>query len=328
MSTLLIIVLCAIIFTFFTSLSEAALYSIPASTARALAKRNIKGAKALDKIKSDMSRVISAILILNIIGNTVGAAFAGAEAGEIWPELGVLIFSVIFTLIMLVMGEIIPKTLGVTYSKNIALIVAPIWLRIAKAMGPLVHLASSLSRFFGPKSSGQAVSQEEILSLVNLGATEGAIDKFEEQVIQNVIQIDDTLVKDILTPRTQMFALSERMTASEAKEHIFKHQYSRIPIYLPSDPDHLTGYVTHREITQALLNGEENLQLRELAHPIKTLPELSSVRHVMTRMLKDNEHICALVDEYGSLAGLVTLEDILEDLVGAEIEDESDRLTV
>jgi len=113
-STLLIIVLCAIIFTFFTSLSEAALYSTPASTARALAKRNIKGAKALDKIKSDMSRVISAILILNIIGNTVGAAFAGDEAGEIWPELGVLIFSVVFTLIMLVMGEIISKTFGGT----------------------------------------------------------------------------------------------------------------------------------------------------------------------------------------------------------------------
>jgi CBS domain containing-hemolysin-like protein len=324
-ATLVIIVICAVIFTFFTSLSEAALYAVPVSTARTLAKKNKRGGLALDKIKRDMSRVISAILILNIIGNTVGAAFAGAQAGEIWPEVGVVAFSAVFTVLILMVGEIVPKTLGVTYALPISLFVAPIWLVIARVMGPVVYAASAVSKLFGPKNSSAQVSHEEILSLVNLGASEGTIDQFEEQVIQNVIQIDETLVKDILTPRTAVFSLSERVTIEQARSEIISNQFSRIPLYIPSDPDNLTGYVTHREILESLLAGEGKKQLRDIAHPIKTMPELATIRNVMTEMLKDHEHICALVDEFGSLAGIVTLEDIMEDLVGAEIEDESDK---
>ncbi len=324
MTTLIIIVICSILFSFFSSVSEAAFYAVPVSMARSLAKQKVKGSLALEKIKNDMSRVISAILILNIIGNTVGAAFAGAQAGEIWPEVGVVVFSIAFTLVILLIGEIIPKTLGVAYSKQIALLVAPSWILIAKIMGPLVRAAAAVSSHFGPKHSENRVSQEEILSLVNLGATEGTIDEFEEKVIQNVISIDETMVREILTPRTTLFALSERLTLSEARQEVSRHKFSRVPIYIPSDPDHLTGYVTHREILNGILEGEGDKQLRDIAHPIKTMPELASVRVVLTDMFKDHEHICALVDEFGGLAGIVTLEDILEDLVGAEIEDESD----
>lgn len=324
MTTLIIIVICSIVFSFFSSISEGALYAVPVSTTKTLVKQNVKGAKALDRVKNDMSRVISAILILNIIGNTVGAAFAGARAAEIWSEFGVVIFSICLTVVILLIGEIIPKTLGVAYAKQIALLVAPIWLRIAQVMGPVVKATAAVSSYFGPKHSENKVSQEEILSLVNLGATEGTIDEFEEQVIKNVISIDETLVREILTPRTNLFALSERLTLSEASNEIAKNEYSRVPVYLPTDPDHLTGYVTHREILQGILDNQGDKQLRDIAHTIKTMPELATVRHVLTAMFKDHEHICALVDEFGGLAGIVTLEDILEDLVGAEIEDESD----
>lgn len=324
-STLIIVVCASLLFSFFTSLSEAALYAVPLATTRSLARQGVPGGKALDRLKSDMPRVISAILILNIIGTTAGAAIAGSQAGELWPETGVVVFSIFFTLIILVGGELIPKTLGVTHARRVALIIAPTWIFLVRVMGPFVKLATFVSRLFGPSGSDARVSQEEILSLVNLGATEGTIDEFEGNVIQNVIEIDDTLVRDILTPRTTVFMLPESATIGEVKDQIFKWQYSRIPIYLPSDPDHLTGYVMHRDIVKELLNGETKTVLRKLARPIKVLPELSSVRQVLSSMFKENEHICSLVDEHGSLAGIVTLEDILEELVGTEIEDESDQ---
>ncbi len=326
-STLIIVVCASLFLTFFTSLSEAALYAVPLATSRSLAKQGAPGGKALDRLKSDMPRVISAILILNILGATAGASIAGSQAGELWPETGVVIFSILFTSVILVFGELIPKTLGVTHARRVALAIAPTWIFLLKVMGPFVQLATFVSKRFGPRGSEARVSQEEILSLVNLGATEGTIDEFEGNVIQNVIEIDDTLVRDILTPRTTVFMLPESAKIGEVKDQIFKWQYSRIPLYLPSDPDHLTGYVMHRDIVKELLNGEGKIQLKKLSRPIKVLPELSTVRQVLTSMFREGEHICALVDEHGSFAGLVTLEDILEELVGTEIEDESDRQT-
>jgi len=314
----------SIVISFFCSLSEAALYAIPLPVVKHLAQKGIPAAKKLEILKKDVGKLITAMLILNTLANTAGAAIAGAQAGVIWGEKGVIIFSVFFTISVLLFGEILPKTLGVAHSKSIALAIAPIWTFLVWLFGPLATLGQSLTVRLSSKNPVPTISQEELISMAQLGTEEGTLDRFEGGVISNVMALDNKLVRDVLTPRVSVFMLPENSTVLEIREQIFKWKFSRVPIYSIKDPDHLTGYVIHRDIIKVLLSGETKTTLKSLSRPIKVLPELTTVDKILRQMFENKEHICALVDEHGGLAGIVTLEDLLEEILGHEIVDEKE----
>jgi len=310
--------------SFFCSLAEASLFAVPLPHVKHLAESGSRSGRLLLQFKEDMGQPIAAILILNTLSNTAGAAVAGASATALWGAFGLLIFSVIFTVVIMVVSEICPKVLGVTYSKQISgPLAVPISLLIV-LLRPFVALSQAISRRLNANVDTPRVSEEEVLAMAALGTEEGTLDKFEGSVISNVMNLNDTLIRDVLTPRVSVFKLREKTTIGAVQNEIFFWNYTRVPLFNEKDPDHLTSYVIQRDIFRACLRGEDKKTLKELARPLHVLPELTTADKVLAHMFEHKEHICSLVDEHGALAGIVTQEDIFEEIIGHEIEDEYD----
>ena len=171
------------------------------------------------------------------------------------------------------------------------------------------------------------MSHQEILSMAAIGKEEGALDDLEGSVISNVISLDEELVKDLLTPRVVVFRLDKDTKLSEVAADIGEWNFSRVPLFSKKEPDHLTAYVNQRDIYRELLAGNVDETLEDLARPLKTVPELMRADKLLLTMFEEKEHICAVVDEHGGLAGIITLEDIIEEIVGIEIVDEYDSVS-
>lgn len=316
----------SIVSSFFCSLTEAALFSVPLAHLKHQAQSGQKIGKILLDFKENMGRPISAILILNTVAMTGASAMVGAQASKIWGDSGVAIVSVAFTLILLAFGEIFPKIIGVVYSKQVAALMALPLYALVWVLWPLLHFVEKVTEYFGEKNQEPRVSQEEVLQMASMGREEGTIDAFEGKVISNVIALDKTTVEKILTPRMSVFKVDEGLTLSEVRGQISEWSHSRIPVHSSDDPDHLTGYVRQRDVYRALQMGQDNIRLKQISRSITTVPELKTVDKLLNEMFEKNEHICAVTDEHGALAGIVTLEDILEEIVGREIIDEYDPM--
>ena len=327
LSTLIITSLLALCVSAMMSFTEAVLYAVPLSVARHQAELGGRGWKLIHGFKLRMGRPIAAILIVNTIANTVGAAIAGATATVVFGEAGLLWFSVLFTLAVLTCGEVIPKVIGVAYCRQVAFIIAyPLyWLTVI--FSPLLWLFESVTKRIEGDSPSQSVSSEEVLSIARIAGEEGALDSLEGRIIKNVIGLDEVVVADVLTPRVVVFRIPEDMLLSEVEKEISQWSHSRVPIHTAGDPEHLTGYVTQRDVYRELLLKNHQKRLREISRPLTSLPEVMSTDKLLLHMIEKKEHICAVVDEHGGLAGIVTLEDILEELVGQEILDEYDTIT-
>lgn len=309
------------------SLTEAALYAVPLAHVRHLSEAGSRSAKILLKQKKQMWRPISAILILNTLANTGGATLAGWAAAQIYHQRGTAIISIVLVFAILYFSEIIPKTIGVAYCRPIALFAArPVQL-VSRVLAPLIALSRFLASRFGNSDSQPLVSQEEVLTMAAIGTEEGALDNLEGSVIANVIGLDRLLVRDILTPRVVVFRLEENTTIGSIQADLASWNFSRVPLYSEEDPDVLRSYVTQRDIYREALQGNTDIQLRELSRPLDTVPELVRADKLLLQMFEKKEHICAVVDEHGSLAGIITLEDIIEEIVGKEIVDEYDTVS-
>ena len=311
----------------FCSLTEAALYSVPFAYVKHKAESGSRAARLLLLFKKDVSRPIAGILIFNTIANTAGAAISGWAAAKLFGEQWLVAFSVVFTLLILYCSEILPKLIGVVHCKQVSLLVAwPLSLLLAVA-APLIWLTDRVVRRLKKGQQQPAVSPQEFLSLAALGTQEGALDHFEGSVIMNVVGLDQTLVKEILTPRVVVFRKRQDMTLQEAQAEIGNWNFSRVPLYAESDPELLNGYVTQRDIYRELLQAGHGKTLKDLARPLKTVPELMRADKLLLQMFEEREQICAVVDERGGLAGIVTLEDMIEEVVGREIVDEYDTVS-
>ena len=325
---LAVITLIAVGCSFCCSMTEAALLSVPLPHVKSLADQGSKRANILLSFKEDLNRPISAILILNTVANTVGAAVLGAIIAREYSETFVLAFSAFFTLLILIFGEIFPKQLGVKYCKTISPNVAIPLSIVIKLLTPLIWISKLISSLLNSNTSDQpSVSQAEVLSMAELGREEGVIDSLEDSVIRNVIELDTLLVKDVLTPRVVVFRLEENRTIESTKNEIINWAHSRIPLHVDENPDTITGYITQRDIFRALISGDKSQILSTLARPITTVPEFMRVDKLLLHMFEMRESICAVVDERGGFAGIVTLEDILEEIVGREIVDEYDYVS-
>jgi CBS domain containing-hemolysin-like protein len=278
-------------------------------------------------LKEDISKPIAAILILNTIANTAGASLAGWAAGEAFGADFLVVFSFAFTLVILYFSEIVPKLVGVVYCKQISLFIAyPLSITVI-FLKPLILISDRLAAFIKRGSSAPSLTPEEIRAIATTGTEEGALDHFEGSVIANVIGLDETLVKDVLTPRVVVHRLNKDTKLKTLENDLNTWQFSRVPLFNEDEPEHLIGYVTQRDVAAALLEGKKEIALYELMRPLKVVPELMRVDKLLLEMFAKREHICAVVDEHGALAGIITLEDIIEEIVGREIVDEYDSVS-
>ncbi len=315
----------AIIISAMCSLFEAVLYSVPLSHIEATVQAGKSSGRILKNLRKDVERPISAILSLNTIANTAGATIAGSAVASAFGHEWVGYFSVFFTLSILLFSEVIPKTAGVVYSKQLAPFIArPLqWLVLVST--PMVWLCQFATRLVARKKVIQTVSAEEIIIMARLGRLAGEIRPDEEKVIKNILSLEDKTAKDIMTPRTVIFSLSEHLTLEETQEKTGMWPHSRVPVY-DENPEDIVGIVQRREVLSALASDKHHLKLSNLMKSVHFCPESIPLDRLLVEFLECRQHLFVVIDEFGGLAGVVTLEDVLEEILGREIVDESDQV--
>ncbi len=324
MGLLLFYVALALGVSFLCSIMEAVLLSISASyVARMEQDRPRLGAR-LKELKVNIDQPLAAILSLNTIAHTVGAAGAGAQAASIFGDAYIGVISAVLTLLILVVSEIIPKTLGASYWRQLTPFVASTLKVTTLLMWPLVKMAELLTRLMTRNKSKISVHREEFIALAELGSREGIFHKYESRVLQNLFFLRDIRTKDIMTPRTVVSTLPESMSAGQVIADFGRLHFSRIPVY-GDDLDDIKGFVLKNEILQAA-QEEPDTQLKELCRPIVVVLDKLTLHDLFEQMMNESTHIALVVDEYGGTAGVVTMEDFMETLLGMEILDEVDKV--
>ncbi|WCL48986.1 CNNM domain-containing protein [Leptospira sp. GIMC2001] len=324
--TLLIIYLFISLFTSsICSVMEAVLLSIPMSFLRTKSDGGNKSAADLIKFKVDIDKPLSAILSLNTVAHTVGAAGVGAQATKVFGEAYFGIVSAVLTILILVLTEIIPKTMGANYSKEIYGISSKIIKSMIFFTYPLVWLSSILTKLLAREKSELTTSREEISALAIIGTEEGVFADKENKIIQNLIQLKSLRIKEVMTPRIVVVTANEDMTFQEFLQNKEFLHFSRIPIF-QENKDHITGYVFRGLVFEKLAEGQLSHTLKDIKRDIVTFPKDITLFDAWEEMLHKKEHISLVMDEYGGMDGIVTLEDIIESLLGFEIVDEKDRV--
>ncbi len=326
MPTLLIFyVSLALSVSFLCSIMEAVLLSVSPSFVAQSERQMPRIGVALKAFKEDVDRPLAAILSLNTIAHTVGAAGAGAEATKLFGDAYVGVISGVLTLLILVLSEIIPKTLGAVYWRQLVpsvvrLLVPTIWL-----MWPLVWLAQGLTKILARGKKQVLVSREELAALADLGAQEGVVREEESRILANLFRFGEVRVEDIMTPRTVVLALPESQTVDEALAENPEIRFSRLPLF-GKNRDDIEGFVLKGDLLLRAAEGRGVTPLAELRRPLDVVPETLSLRGLFERLMDRRAHIALAVDEYGGTSGIVTMEDLVETLLGLEIVDERDAV--
>ncbi|MCQ2273872.1 MAG: CNNM domain-containing protein [Bacteroidales bacterium] len=310
--------------SFLCSILESALMSTPLSYVNMREDEGYKPAQRFKAYKTNSARPIAAILSLNTIANTIGAAGVGAmTTKEFGPEwLGVV--SAITTILILVFSEIIPKTIGTTQWKHLMGFTAGTLRIIIVMIFPIVWVVEKFSKTIAPDDDDEAtVSREEVAAMADMAEDEEVIDEDENKIIQNVIKLDDVKAEDVMTPTTVAEIAPEKMTLKEFYKIKSYSHFSRIPVYTDSD-EYITGYVLRSEVLELLADDKFDMTLGEIKREIPLFNEKMSLSDVWDEMMKQKEHISCVIDEYGSFQGILTLEDIIETIFGLEIIDERD----
>jgi len=325
LSTLIIAVSLAIIISAFCSICEAVLYSISPSQVELLNKTGRSSGIILRNLRRDIDQPITAILTLNTVANTVGAAFAGAAVAKLYGAHSVLWFSASFTLSILILSEILPKTIGVTYSFRLAPLIAMPLFWMVFMLKPIIWLCRLITRLIPQQHSKDNISAEELQAIASLSLQSGEIDVDQARVINNVLILQSKMVRQVMTPRTVTFSLNEDNTVAEAMEQIQRlTSHSRVPIY-SGEPDNVTGIIMPKEVLLAAARQQFDQRLSSLKQSVHFVPETAPLNRILIDFFDRRQHLFIVVDEYGSMTGVISMEDILEEIVGREIIDESDR---
>ncbi len=315
----------AILVSAVCSLFEAVLYSVPLRHVEAMIQGGKFGGGTFKNLRRNVDRPIAAILSLNTIANTAGAAFAGAAATAVFGQQWLGYFSAFFTLAILIFSEIIPKTAGVVYGRSLAGPVAYALKGLVWIMAPIIWLMGRITRLIGRGGREESVTAEELQLMARLSRRTGGIKIFQEQAIERVLTLQEKMAKDVMTPRTVIFSLNKELRLSEVVKMAGKWEHSRIPLYDKSQED-VVGIVHTKDILVALAEDRKENQLSNLMRPIHFVAETARLNVVLGEFLELKQHLFAVIDEYGGLAGLISLEDILEEILGREIVDESDAV--
>lgn len=325
MTLLIVYMSIALGVSFLCSILEAALLSVtPSHLAKLEQDRPRVGAK-LRSLKSHIDRPLAAILSLNTIAHTVGAAGVGAEAQRIWGSDVLAITSVVLTLLILFLSEIIPKTLGAMYWRRLTGFLAGFLPPLILFMLPLVWLSEAITGFMRRRRVAEKISREEFAALARVGEEQGVFDKSEMRILRNLFLFGSLRTKDIMTPRTVMFSLEENTKVRDAIPERGSMVFSRIPIW-KGTPDQVTGYILKDQLLLRAARDELDVPLHAFAREALMVPDTIPLPSLFEKLLDQREHIAVVVDEYGGVDGVVTMEDVLETLIGLEIVDEVDSV--
>lgn len=334
MSLLLFYAAISILFSFLCSILEAVLLSITPTFVSIKRQEGKAYATTLENLKNDIDTPLIAILTINTIAHTVGAILVGVQAESLDYKINILginivgIVSAIMTILILIVSEIIPKTIGAMYWKNLAnfsskalvLLIFPL-----KWTGILGLLKLTTKLLGGKNAHASILSREDFHAMTHIAEAEGVFKENESAIIKNLLTFKEVLAKDIMTPRTVMITANADMTIKEFFEEHPKLRFSRIPIY-KENVDTITGFILKGEVLEAIINGNGNDKLETLQREILVTNRILPIPNLFEKFVAEREHIALVVDEYGTTSGLVTMEDVIETLLGLEIMDESDNV--
>jgi CBS domain containing-hemolysin-like protein len=323
MTLLLLYLLLSIGFSFLCSILEAALLSVPRSHVAVMTDRGSKAGELLRAMKDDIDRPLAAILTLNTFAHTLGAAGVGAQATAIWGEAWIGVVGVVVTVLILIFSEIIPKTLGAVHAKGLASFTAWTTHVLIIVLSPIVAVCNWISRLVsGSNQPAPMISRDEVHIFASLAHEEGAIDHNEARIMRNLVALRDTSAEDVMTPRTVVFALRADQTVGEVTANE-PPRFARAPV-IGESLDDVRGVVHRHDLFMAGSQERAGDTLARIARPVHHVPESANLADLLHQFIERREHLFMVVDEYGGTAGIVTLEDVLETLLGVEIVDETD----
>jgi CBS domain containing-hemolysin-like protein len=326
MITLLAYLFLALFVSFLCSIMEAVLLSTPQSFLIVKHQNGNLWAKTFIDLKNNIDKPLSAILSLNTVAHTVGAAGVGAQAVKVFGEASFGIVSAILTILILVFTEIIPKTIGARYWRNLTRITSIIIKGMIIITYPLVVISAVITKVISKNRQEETTSREEIAALASIGTDEGVFTEKEHKIIQNLLKLKNVSVTEIMTPRVVVAVASEELLLEEFLKNKDYLKFSRIPVYSEND-ENITGYVFRQTVFEKLAEGHHELKLKDIKRDIVIFPNSIVLFALWEKLLEKKEHIALIVDEYGGLDGIVTMEDIIETLLGLEIIDEKDTIT-
>ena len=326
MTALLLFLFGAMAISFLCSILEASLMSTPISYVTMREEEGYKPASKFKVYKQDSSRPIAAILSLNTIANTIGAAGVGQQANILFGSRWFALVSVIVTILILVFSEIIPKTIGATRWKSLMGFTTACISFLIFIMYPIVVCIEWLQKHITPKdSTDTTVSRDEVSAMANVAEEEGDLEEDENAIIQNLINMDDVTAADVMTPRVVAHIAPERMTIKTFYRDKRYLHHSRIPVFADND-EYITGYILRMEALQLMAEDKYDVTLGEIKREIASFNEDTPLDEIWDEMLRKDEQISVVINEYGSFQGILTLEDVIETLLGSEIVDEYDTV--
>ena len=326
MSTLLGYFFLVLGVSFICSALESVILSVTHSHIGTLVKTNHRSGKLLQALKDDVNRPLAAILTLNTISHTVGAAGVGAQALQVFGSSGVAVISAILTFCILIFSEIIPKTIGATYWRTLASPSAYIIRILMIITFPFVWISQALSsKMNRDEDEIKKVSRVEIAVLADMGEDEGSIDEQESDIIENLFRLKKMHVEEILTPRSVIFAFEDIQTVGQIMDSDEDINFSRIPVF-HENIDNIIGIVYKDKLLETMADDYFEKTLSEIIEPVDTVFEKQTVENVLNKFTKNRSHMFIVKDEFGGTTGIVTLEDCIETLLGVEIMDESDEV--
>ena len=321
--------LLAIMASFLCSLLEAVLLSVTPAYAQLKMQEGGVVGRRLEAFKSNIAQPLAAILTLNTIAHTVGAIGVGEQAGKIWADANPMVTGVVIPTIMvlavLILSEIIPKTIGANHWQKLVPFTVSALAVIIWLLYPLVWFSQIITRTLKKDKSHSVYSHSEFLAMAEIGVTEGIVEKQDSEIIANLLRLNTVRVKDIMTPRTVVWLASGEQSVVDYYKAAGELPFSRIPLYKGRDKENVTSYCLKSEVLQCLVQGKGDQPLSSIGRKIHAVPESFLLSGLFDHFLQAREHIALVVDEYGGMAGIVTMEDVMETLLGMEITDELDH---
>lgn len=326
MTALLVYFFIALVVSFLCSLLESVLLSVSHAHIAVLVKEGSKRGNLMFSLKENINRPLSAILTINTIANTVGAAGVGAQTYSVFGSSWVAISSIILTLSILFFSEIIPKTLGANYTKSLVGFTAYMIRILIFLVFPMVFIGEKISKILSRDSQDNSkASRAELIAMAELSEDEGAIDSQEGDIIENLMKLDNILAEDVMTPRSVIFSLSNEDTVGQVVNKYSPLVFSRIPIFKNS-LDQVIGFVHRYDLVNKQAEDKFDVTMNSLMEPVHTVKDSDSVSTILDQFVKRRQQIFIVEDEFGTTTGLISLEDAIETLLGVEIVDEHDSV--
>ncbi len=326
MTALLVYFFIALVVSFLCSLLESVLLSVSHAHIAVLVKEGSKRGNLMFSLKENINRPLSAILTINTIANTVGAAGVGAQTYSVFGSSWVAISSIILTLSILFFSEIIPKTLGANYTKSLVGFTAYMIRILIFLVFPMVFIGEKISKILSRDSQDNSkASRAELIAMAELSEDEGAIDSQEGDIIENLMKLDNILAEEVMTPRSVIFSLSNEDTVGQVVNKYSPLVFSRIPIFKNS-LDQVIGFVHRYDLVNKQAEDKFDVTMNSLMEPVHTVKDSDSVSTILDQFVKRRQQIFIVEDEFGTTTGLISLEDAIETLLGVEIVDEHDSV--